>query len=402
MKLRNATSCATTAANAPVSMRPAKQTHMCKFTKALFTAGTLLAVVLLPAKASAAQMENRFLFVIDTSSAMRSRTNGIQDAVVGLLKSDMHGQLRKGDTIGLWTYNDALHDGFPRQVWSEKDKDAIISDVKRYLNHEHYEKRAHLEKALRAIGQVIQASERLTIIFVYDGSQPIRGTPFDDDINGLQKQSSRMFRTAHLPMVTVLVAHNGQVYDYTINNPDAVKIPITSLPLPPPETNAPTTNAIAAAPVSTVPVPTQPHRHIEIVMHGSNTVAATPTNIVAETTPAPLTAPVVVTPIASNPPPSPSIAVASAPPPVAENPSTNQPETPVQAAAGPAPTPEMAPAPVSTPTPPPPPSTANQIALFVIAISLLTIAIVLVIFLVRRSRSHSQPSLISQSTDRKQ
>ena len=57
-------------------------------------------------------MENRFLFVIDTSSAMKSRTNGVEEAVDGLLESGMKGELRKGDTIGLWTYNDHLRHGF--------------------------------------------------------------------------------------------------------------------------------------------------------------------------------------------------------------------------------------------------------------------------------------------------
>ena len=63
--------------------------------------------------------ENRFLFIINTSAAMRPMTNGIRDAVLGLLQSRMQGQMRDGDTFGIWTYDDQLHTDFPMQIWAE-------------------------------------------------------------------------------------------------------------------------------------------------------------------------------------------------------------------------------------------------------------------------------------------
>ncbi|HEY3913033.1 MAG TPA: hypothetical protein VGN61_00995 [Verrucomicrobiae bacterium] len=392
----------------------------------IFTAGILFAAFLCQADGRVPRIENRFLFVIDTSSAMRSRTNGIEQAVVGLLKSNMHDQLRKGDTIGLWTYNDILHDEFPRQVWSDQNKGTIIFDVERYLHHEHYEKRAHLDKILSAVGQVIQASERLTIIFVNEGSQPIRGTPFDDEINGLQKEQFREFRNGHLPMVTVLVARNGEVYDYSVDLPTEIKIPKTAVDLPPPPTNAPATNIVVAP-----PPPPEPHRRIEIVMHGTNTVtssdleANTPpakaSNIVMAGTPPPVSAPsnpvVLPTPFPKSQPVQPVIATPVVAVPVPSNPSpASLKPAPVAGLPAPNPTPPVAvqsepvAPPVASPLPPPAPalatvpaaSTGQQVALFVIAISLLTIAVVLVIFLIRRSRGNSQSSPISRPADRGQ
>jgi hypothetical protein len=38
--------------------------------------------------------ENRFLFVIDTSAAMKARTSGVVEGVMGLLDSDMKGGAR--------------------------------------------------------------------------------------------------------------------------------------------------------------------------------------------------------------------------------------------------------------------------------------------------------------------
>jgi hypothetical protein len=404
-----------------------------------FAAGILFAAFLCQADGRVPRIENRFLFIIDTSSAMRSRTNGIEQAVVGLLKSNMHDQLRKGDTIGLWTYNDILHDEFPRQVWSDQNKDTIIFDVKRYLDHEHYEKRAHLDKILSAAGQVIQASERLTIIFVNDGTQPIRGTPFDDEINGVQKEKFREFRSGHLPMVTVLVARNGEVYDYSVDLPTEIKIPKTAVDLPPPPTNASATNIVVVP-----PPPPEPHRRIEIVMHGTNTVtsseleAKTPpskaSNIVMVGTPPPVTpsntveaaappvsagsnAVVLPTPFPKSQPVQPVIATPVAAVPIPSNPPPESPKPgPVASLPAATPTPSAAvhseavappvasplPPPASTPATVPAASAGQQIALYVIAISLLTIAVVLVIFLIRRSRGNSQSSPISRTVDRGQ
>jgi len=267
-------------------------------------------------------MENRFLFIINVSSAMKSRTNGIEEAVIRLLETDMHGEFRKGDTIGLWTYNDQLHAEFPMQVWSRERKTEIISDVERYFHHQHYEKRAHIEKVYPALGRAMQMSERLTAILIYDPAEEVAGTQFDEEISELQKEYTHTFNAAHMPVVTVLAGRNGTVFNYTVNFPSAVKIPHTAIPEPPPQTNAPPTNAIAVAPPVVVPKP--PPRHIEIIMSGTNnlshsTVENVPsavnappasTNIIITAAPAPITNVVVV---AAAPTSSTNVVVVAAP-----------------------------------------------------------------------------------------
>jgi hypothetical protein len=407
------------------------------------------------------RMENRFLFVVETASVMKSRTNGIAQAVLGLLKSDIQGELRQGDTIGLWTYNDRLHADFPMQVWSRKNKGDIVANVARFLGHQHYEKQERLDKVLPQIAPLIEGSERLTVIFVFDGAQPIRGTPFDTDINDLHKQYGREFRAAHAPIVTLLVARDGAIFDYTVNYPSSVVVPHTADPLPPPQTNAPPQLVVAMPPPPPPPVePKPPVRRIEIVMTGTNNAVRTilpaetalePTpgttsNIVMAVTPPPApaasstvpsvkpegsakeSAPPAPVTNAPAPPATPTPPVASTPPPTSTPPATPAPaaplpapaplppaQMPVTSAPPPEPKPAVAPpltpapsAPMNKPSPLPAPaplpapiaSVGQQAALFVIAFSLLTIAIVLVIFLVRRSRGGSQPSLISQSIDR--
>jgi len=410
----------------------------------ILTAGPLwaLAVILLCTMSSRAEdppvrrhrMGNRFLFVIDTASAMKSRTNGIEQAVVGLLATDMKDELRKGDTIGLWTYSDALSTDFPMQVWSEAKKDDIINNVREHLHILVYEKRAHLENAWTAIQQVVNASERLTIILVYDGGELMKGTSLDKDINPQLKKFAREFRAAHQPFVLVLGARDGVIADYTINYPDSIVVPHMADPLPPPETNEP---VVAVAPTPppehTNPPPPKvvinltgadfPH-HTYSIPQATNGILAVPApaagNVVAEATPAPVVsntpAPVPAGPVAAKTEtPSVQTNVAAAepaptPPPSSAGSTALQPASPTRADTnlGKPGTPDSGVASTSTPISPAAPAgvapgataASMQLAMMVIAFSLLTIAVALVILVVWRGRARSQPSLISQSLNR--
>ena len=184
----------------------------------LATAPPLLAALLLaapPCQAEDApripkQRENRFLFIVDTSSAMRGCSNAVVQDVVELMESEMRGEFRQGDTVGLWTYNDKLHPEFPMQVWTKADKDTIVADMAAFLQERRYGKRAHLEKVMPAMSRVIKNSERITVLLISDGTGSIQGTPFDKDINNLQKKYAPELRSAHVPFVTVLAARNAQ------------------------------------------------------------------------------------------------------------------------------------------------------------------------------------------------
>jgi hypothetical protein len=359
------------------------------------------------------RMENRFLFVIDTSSAMKARRKGVEDSVRGLLESGMKGELRKGDTIGLWTFSDRLDTDFPMEVWSDDKKDGIEKEVVEHVLSLQYEKRSHLDKVMPVIRQVVESSERLTIILIYDGAELNKLTPFDKDINKLHKQYAGEFRSAHAPFVTILAAHFGAVFDYTINYPGTVMVPHTADPLPPPETNAPTPLVVSVPPEEPAPP------HIQIVLsgsdfpHNSSTPSPAVDNAAAVVTPAPAPAPLVIT---SSPPPAAVTPIAAqaattnaaAPPPVASPPSSSivtTPAKPVPTEPAPSPVPAVA-APVTPAGTAPVAAEAaaipamQQAALFVTALSLLTIAVVLVLLLVRRSRGGPQQSLISQSIDR--
>src|SRR5882724_1036018 len=69
--------------------------------------------------APAAPHSSRYLLIVETSRSMQRRTQGTLDAVRTLLASGMGGQMRRGDTLGVWTFNDQLYAGsFPLQTVS--------------------------------------------------------------------------------------------------------------------------------------------------------------------------------------------------------------------------------------------------------------------------------------------
>lgn len=380
------------------------------------------------------QQGNRFLFIVNTSSSMRRYSKAAVVDIVNLIGSDMQGEFREGDTLGLWTYDNALHTEFPMQIWSAAARESIAADMVAYLAEQDYENPERLEKVMPALNQVIKASDKITVILISDGHGEIQGTPFDKDLHNLQKKYARELRSTREPFVTVLVARNGAVYDYTVNYPGPIAIPHTALPLPekPAVTNAP---VVAAAPPPVIPRPIFPREDTNslIMIRPAPAPAAAPAP--ATTPPPEKPAPSIAqTPPAAPAQPAPPATPVAKAPPIAQAALIAQAPPVAQAAPAPAPAPaaqSVVAAAVAKPNPPPapveaapqvePPRPAEPVApatptattaaatswsttgvvMFVAAILLLTIAIVLVAFLVRRFRTTPPPSLISQSINRR-
>ena len=281
-----------------------------------------------PAPASAQsppQTENRFLFIINTSSAMRRLTNGIQQAVLGLLQSGMQEQMRDGDTFGIWTYDDQLHTGFPMQAWSNQNQGAIIQTVSAWLAQTRYQNRPRLDKVLPAARQVIAQSRAVTLIFIFDGSETMQGTGFDKDINDLHKEFGREVRAENIPFVTVLAARDGRVFDYRVRTPSSASVPRTADLFKPVETNSIPDVAATNPPPSAVVASKPPEpRHVEIVLKPTPSPQPAPS---LQTNPPPVTtstlvpqsAPAIPEPII-QPAPRPG---AEEPPPQSPNPNPN-------------------------------------------------------------------------------
>src|SRR6185312_11228191 len=141
----------------------AKYGWFCPIRDSVFVLFLGIVCLLFPAKASA-QSDNRWLFVFNTSAAMRDRTNGMQAVTQDLLNTGMHGMIRPGDSIGIWTYSSELHaDEAPLQKWSPKMAPGISYNTLLFLQQHPYERTAAFDDVLANMLRVIKISDTITI-----------------------------------------------------------------------------------------------------------------------------------------------------------------------------------------------------------------------------------------------
>ena len=92
--------------------------------------------------AKAPRPSNRCLLVVETSRSMQRRSDGVIQAVQDMLKSGLAGQLRPGDTLGVWTFNESLYAGrFPLQTWSPEAQQGIALRTVAFLKHKNMKSR---------------------------------------------------------------------------------------------------------------------------------------------------------------------------------------------------------------------------------------------------------------------
>jgi hypothetical protein len=213
---------------------------------------------------------NRYLFVVDTSSSMKRMVEPLQKTLFELIDGGLEGWMRNGDTYGLWTYSDENSTAFPMQVWTERQKQGLGAFTAGFLRKQPFKKRGRLAVVLPDLFAVINAVKDVTVVIISDGESPIKGTPFDPDINAVTKRVAAEMRAAKKPVIIALVAQGGQIVKWGVNSPEMM-VPLPKPP-PPPQlappamagtpTNAASPNhsvppALASAPTN-APPPTSP------------------------------------------------------------------------------------------------------------------------------------------------
>ena len=170
------------------------------------------------AQSNAPAVSDRFLFIVDTSSAMRKRASAVEKAVGNLLRSSMAAQFESGDTVGVWTFNDQLHAGrFPLQTWTPQNTELIASNVVRFLKAQSFTGASRFDTVVPVLRRVVEESPRLTILLVSDGDEPIAGTPFDMEIRRALASKFSEQQKARMPFITVLRGARGRIASATVN-----------------------------------------------------------------------------------------------------------------------------------------------------------------------------------------
>jgi hypothetical protein len=298
---------------------------------AVLLAGIFL-VPALRAQPTEQTVQNRFLFVFDTSRDMKACLEATEKELNTLLATSLSGQLHAGDSVGVWTFSQDLRPGdYPLQNWNPDRAVMIASNLVRFVNNQHYAKSARFEALQPLFNRVVQNSERLTVLIFCYGRTKVSGTPFDSAINQIIGQKQGQQKSEHQPFVIVLRSQLGQYVGGSVDLPSSPVNypqfpPLPALPPPPKPTNAP-----PPAPVIAVP----PLIIVGTKIESSPSLPqAEPANPPPETKPAPLrvvppvvpVAPVAPTNASTAPPSNQAVAKVIAPNPA--SPPASPPDNP--------------------------------------------------------------------------
>jgi len=230
--------------------------------------GLAQAPALLAQTNAAGVPSNRWLLVVETSKQSRSLSNELAYVAGALVKGGMKGQVRSGDTLGLWTYSDDLHDVvFPIQVLGPGRNHQVGPWVHDFLGGRKYDKKGHFAKAVSPALDLIKDSDYITVIILSGGTEKVTGTPFDDKINDAFDTLKKQVKKEQVVVATVLRGRHGKITDY------AVMLPFQGFELPP----LPAELLVTNVPKSKPPPARQP-TVAPLIMSGSNVISAPITN----------------------------------------------------------------------------------------------------------------------------
>jgi hypothetical protein len=324
--------------------------------------------------------QQRWLLIFGTSSAMKKRLPAVEDEVKTLFGTDFGGKISPGDSIAVWTVGDKLNAGeYPLLDWAPESAAAQTTNLIAYLRGQSYSGSANLAALQPVLGQVVANSDRLTILIFCDGTEQMKGSPFDDGINDSLRQTAAERKKSQQPVLIVMRSREGKYTGAMVNFPP---VPV-NLPAFP---QSPATNVVArAAAIASNPPPVVAAAPAALVIIGTH-VSTNPADLTN-------TPPVVVEPAPVVVPKTNLPVVAMTPPVVKTNlpaPATNAIAAVVQS-------------PVTNPVPPVAaanPDDRIEKILTIGGIGLLVVAAGLVGFLFRR-KSAPQGSLITTSMQEK-
>ena len=250
-------------------------------------------------------VENRCLLVFDTSSAMKPCLPVIKDTVGQLFITMMNGDLKAGDSIGVWTFATKVSTGeMPLQVWHPEYAATIASNIVTFVQDQRYAKTTDFKAVLPLVDRIVQSSDRLTVIIFCDGDGQFSGTPYDTAVNAIFKQDGGAMQKGKRPFVVVLRSQLGEYVGCrvtfapaSVNYPPFPPLPEAPVPLsyaptnpapPPPPARLPMGppliiigTKVGTNPPPDNPSPAEPVLALKETDHATNPVVVPQTNLPA-------------------------------------------------------------------------------------------------------------------------
>ena len=211
-------------------------------------------------------------------------------------------------------------------MWQPERSPATISNLVKFVQREWFAGDTRMNALQPALGNIIAASDRLTVLIFCDGNSQLDWTPYGSVINQTFQQNFAERKKSRQPFVLLLRTQQGKFTGCTVNFPPGeINVPafpawpeppkpVVELPPPTPApapTPTPLTPKSAAVPVpALIIVGTHVGTNLDdlkkISAAAANPVTTTAvTNIPATNSPAATPVPI-ISPVKSPPPPPPA------------------------------------------------------------------------------------------------
>jgi hypothetical protein len=181
----------------------------------------LLVICLLAVPAWSAQTSagKRFLFIVDTSAAMKPLDKPVRETLFDLIYSGVRGNMTNGDTYGVWLVGEQNDTSFPMEMWKDKHAVEIGAKAVSHLKDRGFKGRANLMQAMVDVNRIVKNVKDLNVILISNGDTPLVGTPFDEPINARFRELAPAMKAAKLSVNTALVAQDGKFVAWALNSP---------------------------------------------------------------------------------------------------------------------------------------------------------------------------------------
>jgi hypothetical protein len=164
---------------------------------------------------------NRFLFIVDTSAAMKNWEEPLHDAVFDFIYSGVRSAMQDGDSYGVWFAGNGTNDTSGTvETWKQRFAVEIASRAAMRVKDRGVKGKPALDAALKDAADVARNVGNVTVIVISNGDTPLRGTPFDAAISARTTEIIAGMHAAKTTVNTVLVAEDGKFTAWSLNSPD--------------------------------------------------------------------------------------------------------------------------------------------------------------------------------------
>jgi hypothetical protein len=219
----------------------------------------LIFVCVLSLRLQAQTNPRTFLILVDTSFSMAREQQGIKRVVHALVLDGFGGRAQQGDQLKIWTFNETVFTNrFAPATWAQDQNQPLADATSLFVDRIRFAKTTRMERASEALMEEVRSVPTCYVFILTDGEEPLKGTPFDRQLNKLFVEFERQARREKVPLVSSFMGQNGRLVSWRFH---AGTGPLQMPDVPDPGPLASerfVTNLVSSARVSTdrSPVPT--------------------------------------------------------------------------------------------------------------------------------------------------